>query len=129
MPFCVRAGTSTTTILEEKTPTRELRDTLDTVLPGLMVLFFPLTVGLAPLTTLSFPLTMAFERAGEVLPAILALDEDGYETATDKKRKSVTSAGFHGPELLRDEKGPVFFAKDGDQRLKAFVTVQTIRNR
>ena len=74
-------------------------------------------------------LTMAFERAGEVLPAILALDEDGYETATDKKRKSVTSAGFHGPELLRDEKGPVFFAKDGDQRLKAFVTVQTIRNR
>lgn len=74
-------------------------------------------------------LTMAFERAGEVLPAILALDKAGYERATDRKRKSVTSAGYHGPELLRDEKGPVFFAKDGDQRLKAFVTVLTIRNR
>ncbi|MEP0393051.1 MAG: hypothetical protein ABJ205_03710 [Erythrobacter sp.] len=74
-------------------------------------------------------LTLAFERAGEVLPSIIALDEEGMVRAMDKKRKSVTSAGFHGPELFRDDKGSVFFARDGDQRLKAFVTVQTIRNR
>lgn len=73
-------------------------------------------------------LTLAFARAGEVLPAVLALDADGYETATDRKRESATSAGFHGPILLRDDTGPVFWAKDGDQRLDAFVTVQTIRN-
>lgn len=74
-------------------------------------------------------LTMAFARAGEVLPPILALDEQGYKKATKKKgNETATSAGFHGPILLRDDKGPVFHAKDGDQRLNAFVTVQTIRN-
>ncbi|MEM8724485.1 MAG: hypothetical protein AAGE86_03085 [Pseudomonadota bacterium] len=73
-------------------------------------------------------LEMAFTRAGEVLPSILALDETGYNRAIQKKgRETATSAGFHGPVLLRDDKGPVFYAKDGDQRLKAFVTVQTIR--
>ncbi len=73
-------------------------------------------------------LEMAFSRAGEVLPSILALDEAGYNEAIQKKgRETATSAGFHGPVLLRDDKGPVFYAKDGDQRLKAFVTVQTIR--
>lgn len=73
-------------------------------------------------------LEMAFARAGEVLPAVLALDAAGLDAATDKGNASVTSAGYHGPQLLRDETGPVFFAKDGDQRLEAFVTVQTIRN-
>ena len=73
-------------------------------------------------------LIMAFARAGEAIPALLALDSAGYATATDRSRESATSAGFHGPVLLRDEKGPVFYAKDGDQRLDAFVTVQTIRN-
>ena len=73
-------------------------------------------------------LTLAFVRAGEVLPAILALDKAGWDQATDRSRESATAAGYHGPVLLRDEKGPVFFAKDGDQRLAAFVTVQTIRN-
>ncbi|MXO89473.1 hypothetical protein [Pontixanthobacter aquaemixtae] len=74
-------------------------------------------------------LEMAFARAGEVLPAILALDEGGYKDAISKKdSETATSAGFHGPVLMRDAKGPVFYARDGDQRLKAFVTVQTIRN-
>ncbi len=74
-------------------------------------------------------LEMAFARAGEVLPAILALDAQGYANATDKKKSTpVTSAGFHGPELMRDAKGPVFYAKDGDQRLRAFVAVQTLAN-
>lgn len=74
-------------------------------------------------------LEMAFSRAGEVLPAILALDEDGYENATNKRRNPpATGAGFHGPQLLRDDKGPVFHARDGDQRLRAFVALQTIRN-
>ena len=74
-------------------------------------------------------LEMAFARVGEVLPAILALDAQGYDDATDKKKSpAVTAAGFHGPELMRDAKGPVFYTKDGDQRLRAFVTVQTLRN-
>lgn len=72
-------------------------------------------------------LTMAFARAGEVLPCVLALDEAGWRTATDDTRESATAAGYHGPVLLRDETGPVFWAEDGDQRLAAFVTVQTIR--
>jgi hypothetical protein len=72
---------------------------------------------------------MAFARAGEVLPPILALDAKAYKNATNKKRNpTATSAGFHGPQLLRDEKGPVFHARDGDQRLRAFIAVQTIRN-
>lgn len=73
-------------------------------------------------------LTSAFVRAGEVLPHILALDAAGYASATDLKRESVTSAGYHGPVLLRDDKGPVFYARDDDQRLAAFVAVQTIRD-
>jgi len=74
-------------------------------------------------------LEMAFARVGEVLPAILALDEQGYDGATDKKKgPAVTAAGFQGPELMRDAKGPVFYSRDGDQRLRAFVTVQTLAN-
>ncbi len=74
-------------------------------------------------------LEMAFARAGEVLPAVLALDEQGYKDATNKKKNPrATGANFSGPQLLRDDKGSVFFAKDGDQRLRAFVAVQTIRN-
>lgn len=74
-------------------------------------------------------LKMAFARAGEVIPSILALDAQDYARAIKKKgQDTATSAGFHGPILLSDDKGPVFHAKDGDQRLKAFVTVQTIRN-
>ena len=73
-------------------------------------------------------LTLAFARAGEVIPMLLALDAKGYDAATDKNAPSVTSAGYHGPVLLRDAKGPVFYAKDGDQRFAAFVATQTIRN-
>ncbi|MDN3646092.1 hypothetical protein QWY75_07720 [Pontixanthobacter aestiaquae] len=74
-------------------------------------------------------LEMAFSRVGEVLPAVLALDAKGYRAATSKKnRQTATAAGFYGPQLLRDDKGPVFHARDGDQRLRAFVAVQTIRN-
>lgn len=69
-------------------------------------------------------LASAFARAGEVMPHLLALDEGGFDEATDRRRESVTSAGYHGPVLLRDETGPVFFARDADQRLAAFVTVQ-----
>lgn len=73
-------------------------------------------------------LTLAFARAGEVIPMLLALDAAGYDAATDKNAPSVTSAGYHGPVLIRDAKGPVFYAKDGDQRFAAFVATQTIRN-
>jgi hypothetical protein len=69
-------------------------------------------------------LTRAFARVGEVLPHVLALDEAGFTAATDRRRESATAAGYHGPVLLRDATGPVFWAKDGDQRLAAFVTVQ-----
>ncbi|MCB2065192.1 MAG: hypothetical protein KDE15_00970 [Erythrobacter sp.] len=69
-------------------------------------------------------LASAFARAGEVLPSIMALDQAGFTEATDRRRESVTSAGYHGPVLLRDETGPVFWARDGDQGLAAFVTVQ-----
>lgn len=74
-------------------------------------------------------LEMAIARAGEVMPAVLSLDKAGLKDATNKKkRKRATGGNFSGPQLLRDEKGPVLYAKDGDQRLKAFVAVQTIRN-
>lgn len=73
-------------------------------------------------------LSSAFRRAGQVLPHILALDETGFEEATDRDRESVTAAGYHGPVLLRDDAGPVFWAKDGDQNLAAFVATQVIRN-
>jgi len=74
-------------------------------------------------------LEMAFDRAGEVMPAVLALDKSGYKDATNKKKRPrATGANFSGPQLLRDDKGPVLFAKDGDQRLRAFVAVQSIRN-
>jgi hypothetical protein len=74
-------------------------------------------------------LEMAFARAGEMLPAVLALDKQGYANAIDpKKNPRATGGNFSGPQLLRDDKGPVFFAKDGDQRLRAFVAVQTIQN-
>lgn len=74
-------------------------------------------------------LEMAFARAGEVLPSILALDKKGFDAATDKKKNPRSTGGnFSGPTMMRDDKGPVFYAKDGDQRLKAFVAVQTIDN-
>lgn len=74
-------------------------------------------------------LTMAFARVGETLPAVLALDKQGFANAIDPKRNPrATGGNFSGPQLLRDDKGPVFYAKDGDQRLKAFVAVQTIDN-
>jgi len=60
----------------------------------------------------------------EVLGHVLALDEAGWAEASDRKRESVTSGGYHGPVLFRDETGPVFWAKDGDQRLEAFVATQ-----
>lgn len=72
-------------------------------------------------------LQMAFARAGEVLPQVLALDEAGFIAATDRRRETATAAGYHGPLLVRDNKGPVFWAEDGDQRLAAFVATQTIR--
>lgn len=75
-------------------------------------------------------LEMAFARAGEVLPTVLSLDREGYKNATDrKKNKRATGANFSGPQLMRDDKGPVLYAKDGDQRLRAFVAVQTIDNK
>jgi len=74
-------------------------------------------------------LTMAFARVGETLPAVLALDKQGFANAIDPKRNPrATGGNFSGPQLLRDDKGAVFYAKDGDQRLKAFVAVQTIDN-
>jgi hypothetical protein len=74
-------------------------------------------------------LRMAFARVGETLPAVLALDKLGYANAIDPKRNPrATGGNFSGPQLLRDDKGPVFFAKDSDQRLAAFVAVQTIDN-
>lgn len=74
-------------------------------------------------------LTMAFARVGETLPAVLALDKQAYANAIDPKRNPrATGGNFSGPQLLRDDKGPVFFAKDSDQRLAAFVAVQTIDN-
>lgn len=72
-------------------------------------------------------LEMAFARSGKVLPSILELDANGLKKATAKGGETATSAGFHGPVLMRDENGPVFYARDGDQRLKAFIAVQTIR--
>ena len=56
-------------------------------------------------------LTSAFERAGEVLGHVLALDEAGWAEASDRKRESVTSGGYHGPVLFRDETGPVFWGQ------------------
>jgi hypothetical protein len=74
-------------------------------------------------------LRMAFARVGETLPVVLALDKQGYANAIDPKRNPrATGGNFSGPQLLRDDKGPVFFAKDSDQRLAAFVAVQTIDN-
>jgi hypothetical protein len=74
-------------------------------------------------------LRMAFVRVGETLPAVLALDKQAYANAIDPKRNPrATGGNFSGPQLLRDDKGPVFHAKDGDQRLQAFVAVQTIDN-
>ena len=74
-------------------------------------------------------LEMAFARAGEVLPTVLSLDKNGYRDATDKKKNPrATGGNFSGPQLMRDDKGPVLYAKDGDQRLRAFVAVQTIDN-
>lgn len=74
-------------------------------------------------------LERAFARAGEVLPAVIALDAAGYKDATDrKKHKRITGGNYSGPELLTDDTGSVFYAKDGDQRLSAFVAVQSIRH-
>lgn len=56
-------------------------------------------------------LVAAFARLEKILPVVLALDEDGHDAATDKKRESAFTGGFHGPVLLRDEKGPVIWSK------------------
>ncbi|MXO72727.1 hypothetical protein [Alteraurantiacibacter buctensis] len=73
-------------------------------------------------------LAMAFARAGEVLPHVLALDQANFTALTEEEgRQTATAAGYHGPLLVRDTTGPVFWAEDGDQRLAAFVATQTIR--
>ena len=72
-------------------------------------------------------LQMAFARAGEVLPQVLALDQAGFTALQERGHETATAAGYHGPLLVRDDKGPVFWAEDGDQRLAAFVATQTIR--
>jgi hypothetical protein len=74
-------------------------------------------------------LSMAFARAGAVLPAMLALDREGFASLTDRRRTDrAVAAGYHGPVLTRDADGPVFWATDGDQRFAAFVAVQTVGN-
>ena len=70
----------------------------------------------------------AFARAGDMLPHILAQDEAGFEQATDLDRESVTAAGYHGPVLFHDDAGPLFWARDDDQNLAAFVATQVVRN-
>lgn len=71
-------------------------------------------------------LQMAFARAGQAIPRIMELDHNSYQHATDRRRTDrVIAVGYHGPVLFHDEAGPVFWARDGDQGLAAFVAVQT----
>lgn len=72
-------------------------------------------------------LQMAFARASQTIPRILELDQATYRHATDRRRTDrVIAVGYHGPVLFQDEAGPVFWARDGDQGLAAFVAVQTV---
>lgn len=72
-------------------------------------------------------LEMAFARAGQTIPRIMDLDQAAYRHATDRRRTDrVIAVGYHGPVLFQDEAGPVFWARDGDQGLAAFVAVQTV---
>lgn len=70
---------------------------------------------------------MAFARAGQTIPRIMELDQAAYRHATDRRRSDrVIAVGYHGPVLYQDEAGPVFWARDGDQGLAAFIAVQTV---
>jgi hypothetical protein len=72
-------------------------------------------------------LEMAFARASQTIPRILELDQASYRHATDRRRTDrVIAVGYHGPVLFQDAAGPVFWARDGDQGLAAFVAVQTV---
>ena len=68
-------------------------------------------------------LAAAYERLELVIPLVLELDEDGYDNATDRSRESALAGPFHGPLLLRDERGPVIWDKD-----IGFVAVQVAAN-
>ena len=54
----------------------------------------------------------AYRRLETVIPAVLNLDPDRYAVVTSKsKTGSAFGAGFHGPQLLRDDVGPVIWSK------------------
>ncbi|TMM48732.1 hypothetical protein [Qipengyuania marisflavi] len=64
-------------------------------------------------------LTAAFARLETLIPAVMALTPAQFDAATDKKRESAFTGGFHGPVLMRDAAGPVIWSK-GD----GFIAVQ-----
>jgi hypothetical protein len=66
--------------------------------------------GAAPART---ALEVGFARLGSVIPQLISIDKAAFAKLSGRKQPKIFSAGFYGPEILRDATGPVIWTDRG----------------